>query len=475
LPGIVGVAYNADRYGLTMRGWGRVRLTVCAMAAVVAAATSAIGASAQRVTPEVRASQVSTDVNVQAGEAWAVTDPKDPMTVAVTWLGTRDSTDPARFLTDGYCGVAISHDGGRTWSRARLPFKDTTDPPSAGTHHVAICGDPVAAISRRGEIHVAAAMLGSPQFTQGLTSFDHGRTWTGPVQVFGVQHTLAGLQAHPEHRTPSISMGRGFMAVDPNTGRLSMHSQEDGGAEGRFLAVSDDGGRSWSEPRPIDPEIQSRSAGAHSAAHGVIALVYRVDPTSPFYRTSPSPAVRCDTACTVFATTRNAGRTWTRKVMKELPDSGFTLFGGGIVAADPAPDGAGRFAVLFTNGNGLDVWRTSDAGSHWRKSATLRGGVGAPTKPWIAFGPNGDLGVVWRTTDQGGRVDVWAALARAGRTSFSRLQLAKGVAAPTSVGPGDDCACNLSMDATTLAATWSGADASGQRQIFFGRVAYGRF
>ena len=426
--------------------------------------------------PVVETSQVSIDPNVQAGEAWVVTHPDDPNKVAVMWLGTRSTGDVTKFSNEGYCGIATSTDGGKTWTRGKLPFVESVEPAVQDVPTmIPICGDPVSGVAKDPEtgevtLHAAAAMVGSPSFTQGLASHDWGATWQPATEMFGARQTAAGMAATPGHRTVSVSMGRGFMAVDPITGEISMHSQEDGGVEGRFLTVSDDQGKTWSPPRPIDPDIQSRAAGAHSAAGGTIALVYRVDPTSPFYLTSPEPAVECPTACTVFASTTDKGATWDRRVIEEMPDRGFVLFGGGITAADPTD--LDRFAVLVTNGANLEVWLTEDHGDTWANTETITAPNGSPSKPWIAFGPDGALGVTWRNPNPAGGNDVYAAVSRDGGQSFSdSVALATAVPQPTSVGPGDDCACNLHLDGRYLSATWSGL-AEAQRQMYYGRFDY---
>jgi hypothetical protein len=442
---------------------------------MVAAGMSGVGVPAAQATPSVLVSQVTTDPNTQAGEAWVVTDPHDPDSVMVVWLATRSTGDPTKFLTPGYCGVAVSSDGGHTWPLTEaLPFKELTAPPRGPIlSEVPICGDPVAGVGPNGDFYAAAAVVGSPSFTQSLTSANHGGSWSGPSEVFGVSQTLAGLQANAGHPTPSLSMGRSFMAVDPTDGSVSMHSQEDGSAEGRFLAVSTDRGATWSVPRPIDPELQGRTAGPHSSAFGTIGLVYTVDTTSPNYLLWPLPhSVTCptgQTTCLVFATTADKGTTWTRHVMEELAGSGFS--GRATTAADPTQPG--RYAVMFTSGSDLSIWITDDSGDTWTNTAQLSAVRGAVSKPWLAFSPTGALGVVWRNPGFTTGNDVFAAVSNDGGMTFGApVALALDVPQPATVGPGDDCACNLHLDATTLSATWTGSDTNGQRQMFYGRFDY---
>ena len=426
--------------------------------------------------PPVLVSQVTTDPDVASGEAWVVTDPRDPQEVAVVWLATRDATDPTKLANgSGYCGMARSSDGGRTWSSTKqLPFRLTTaggpiSDVQSNTGTVPICGDPVAGVGPDGTLYAAAAMVGSPSWTQGITSVDHGWSWTEPKEIFGVDQLAAAAIGNPGHKTPAIGMGRAYMAVDPVTGEISVHSQEDAGVEGRFISVSSDHGATWSTPRPLDPDIQSSSAGAHSAAGGTIAVAYVVDPSSATYRASPSPAVTCAATCTVFETTADHGATWSRHVM---PVQGVP--GSKIVAADPSHPG--RFAVLLTTNSGrnIEVWVTDDIGNNWTRTNVLTAAAGESLiKPWVAYSPNGTLGAVWRTQYPDGSTNVSAITSRDGGTSFSEVVPLTTTRVPpdTGVGPGDDCACNVHLDATTLSATWANRR-SGQRQIYFGRFDY---
>ena len=455
-----------------------VALTVTALVLAAPALQSA-GATAEP--PRVLVSQVSTDPEVSAGEAWVTTNPRNPSQVIVIWLGTTgDITRPEAFLSS-YCGVGRSTDGGRTWQRSKLPLTTTTGAGAAPEAQPAgrmfpVCGDPMTGVGPDGTLYGAAVQLGSTSFTQSVTSFDFGAHWSAPVQVFGVQQTQAATVANlGSAKTIAIGEGRGFMAVDAVTGEISMHSQEDGAAEGRWLSVSSDRGATWSVPRPLDPDVQSKSAGALSAAAGTIAVAYVVDPTSPTYLSSTHPAVTCATACTVFETTTDRGVTWARHVMSHGGGTGAGIGPGhvSLVAADPIH--RGRFAVLLwsTDGRSLQLWRTDNRGVSWRmtKLATATEGD-TLAMPGMAYSPTGTLGVVWRRQHSAGPTDVLARVSPDGGTSFSApVTLAKDIPPDTQVTPGDDCACNLHLDTHTLAATWT-ATVSRQRQVFLGRFDY---
>jgi hypothetical protein len=414
----------------------------------------------------VQVSQVSTDPNLPAGEAWVIADPRDAKKVMAIWLGTRD-TSRLGLEGAGYCGVARSFDGGKTWAETTKPFAPS-DPP--------ICGDPVGAVGPDGTVYLGAVQLGATTWMAGLASKDFGETWEPRTEIFGAEQMALAALANPGHRTPAIAAGRGFMAVDPLTGEVSVHSQEDGGVEGRWLTVSSDRGATWSVPRPIDPDIQSSTAGAHSAAGGTIAVVYFVDPTSVQYLASPTPAVVCEERCAVFATTTDQGLTWSRHVIPiDVAGGGPVTFPNHLVAADPSR--LGRFAVLFTTNSGstLEFWVTPDNGENWTQTKVLTAATGESfTKPWIAYSRGGTLGAVWRVQHADGLLTPSAMVSKNGGTAFSEtVALTKTPTSPGPGLPGDDCACNLYLDATTLSATWSDAS-SGQRQIFYGRLDYSR-
>jgi hypothetical protein len=234
----------------------RVRSVGVAIAIALTGAAVASGAGAQAQAgrsasqPKVLRSQVTTDPRVAAGEAWVVTNPRRPKRVAVIWLATRDSMNPANFTTPGYCGVAVSTDGGHSWRRNPLPFREAPSPLAISVAgEVPICGDPVAGVGPDGTLYAAAANVGSPSITQSLTARDRADAawpeWGEPKEVFGAVQVVNAAAANPGHKTPAIAMGRASMAVDPVTGDVSVISQEDGGVEGRWLAVSANHGETW--------------------------------------------------------------------------------------------------------------------------------------------------------------------------------------------------------------------------------------
>src|SRR6185503_2709967 len=98
--------------------------------------------------------------------------------------------------------------------------------------------------------------------------------------------------------------------------------------------------------------------------------------------------------------------------------------------------------------------------------------------PWIAYSPNGALGVRWRSRHSNGSFDVDAAVSRDGGITWGnpvRLTAARGAAPPpTNTGipfTGDDCACNLHLTKTRLLTTWAD-ETTGKRELWFGSFDY---
>jgi hypothetical protein len=79
------------------------------------------------------------------------------------------------------------------------------------------------------------------------------------------------------------------MAVDQVTDQVVITEAHDADTQGRFVAVSDDHGRTWSTPRPIAPA--RNASGPVTMAHGVVGVAYTYDPSSG------TNDVACTAAC----------------------------------------------------------------------------------------------------------------------------------------------------------------------------------
>ena len=433
-----------------------VALTVAA-AALTSIVT--VNVNAEETVPQVVLSQVSQHVasgeTLIAGEAWVVADPDDPDQLVVNWLATAASNEAQSYdkpFPLGYCGIGRSQDGGETWSIELAPYHSDIAPRT-----VPICGDPAAGVLSDGSMVLTSIQLGGYEWAQSITSTDNGESWSAPVEVFGARQTLRASAA--ELGITDLGAGRQWLAVDPTQDVVYVQSQVDVPSTGRMMSVSDDAGATWSVPQPVGTEPGNEtgtSLGPIGAAFGTVA------------------GVSDDGTNKVFQTSDDRGATWTYNAVPAWAGAGRA-----IVAADPTtPD---RFAVLVPRGSDrLEVWVTTDAGQTadgWTRTEEFTvAGHGDGTsffKPWIAFSPNGTLGIVWRYGLAGGAYHVDAVISRDGGTTFDqpvRLTGDRGPA-PAVNGMADDCACNIHMSDTTLSTTWGDAT-NGRRELWFGRLQF---
>lgn len=182
---------------------------------------------------------------------------------------------------------ARSADRGRTWSPPRVVY--TPDQETAGTigNQLAVLPDgTLVDIFVEGYFPIGGGRPEAPGLRKRVRvvrSADHGRTWSGPYDV--ADHTLnvpfmprTGLPIYAPGIVPDI-------AVDPRTGTLYATWGEaaltrSGSAAG--LAVSRDGGRTWTAPIAANRTPDSWPGGPGQAflpqvdvsASGTVALMY---------------------------------------------------------------------------------------------------------------------------------------------------------------------------------------------------------
>jgi hypothetical protein len=378
------------------------------------------------------------------------------------------------------CGVAHSVDGGKTWIEGTLPFSPVNVPTNPGG-----CADPALAVGSDGTVYAVfnggSLLPGAgtetprlPRLVSFSASHDGGRTWSTPTKVWSFEDTPKNTVATG---SPDLAFDRSWIVIDPITSALYVSISDDALVQ-RVVLVSHDHGVTWSTPYPLDPDGQSRWGDGISGANGVLAAAYRVDPSSAGYKASPSPAPRCDDVCAVFETSTDDGQTWARHVVptsQVVPASGARPGVAGVqVAADPSEPG--RYAVLVpTTVSSYEVWFTPDSGETWTQALTTTASAGDRlSHSWIAFGPTGAVGVVWRNTHSDASYEVLAAISTDGGATFGPpIELTSGTAPPPEVPElGDDCACNLHLDRKYLYTTWGGS-LTGQRQVWFARYRYG--
>jgi len=423
--------------------------------------------------------QVTTSPEWSSGEGWIIVDPRNPQLVTAVWTsfpykapGAAITTPPGPSPVE--CGVGYSTDGGRTWDVSALPYQRVGLPVNPGG-----CADPTLADAPDGTLYsvfdggsvipgVGTSYPTLASLDTVSASRDQGRTWSQPKTVWSVEYRADNTV---ESRDPDAEFDRPWLVIDPVTRTLYASFSDDALVQ-RVVLASHDDGVTWGPAYPLDPDFQSIWGDTISAAFGVVAAAYTVDPNSLEYKASHPPEVTCNQACAVFETSTSDGKTWSRTVMPvDNPPVGSTPTTLGLeVAADPSTKG--RFAVVVPQSSDLQVWVTSDTGATWKLALTANvPGGDTLLHTWVGFGSTSALGVVWRIEHADKSYDVYADVSPDGGTTFGpQVELTPSTAPPdvASGAPGDDCACNLYLDGKYLYTSW-GDSRTGQRQLWFAR------
>ncbi|MCU1295573.1 MAG: hypothetical protein JWP08_4423 [Bryobacterales bacterium] len=402
---------------------------------------------------------LSHDAGTNSGEPQVAVDPADSRRRVVAWSAQGGSTG---------CGVARTVDAGAHWRNALL----------------SPCTDAMLAWGPQGILY-----LGGVDFSQGgvtvRRSADGGATWSTPVLALGGQ---TSTKPASDLRPPTVAFDRPWLGVDLSSGALYVsglgHDQVAvapttadqhffGGGE-RFVTMSSDHGRTFGQQYAFgSAALPNHSMGTISASRGVLAAAYTTSAASAVV----ASGVEQPCPCTVFETSRDAGRTWARHVVpRSSPYAEAQDVVSAYVAADPAR--AGRFAlgVIEDKGTRLVVRVTGDAGVHWRSRYVEPAGRYISNRPWLAYGTDGALGVMWRRDYhyddacqqqetqlwfQHCAYDVYAAVSPHGDEHLSapvRLSL-KTTRASSSYAAGDDVS-HAAVSGGEVFATWGGWDAA---------------
>jgi photosystem II stability/assembly factor-like uncharacterized protein len=441
-----------------------------------------------------------------AGEPGVAVNPRNPDNVVVVWpeqdatglyrnpaTGTFDTvtgmavgyaTDPAF----SRCGLAVSFDGGRSWRRSVLP---------AQTAQSTLCSDATIAAGADGTFYAAVITFHQPTtpipgLTPGTTphatpfdpdqgsadvvirSTDGGRTWSyPPVDAIG-NRTAADRARYAPGSNPETggegTCDRPWITVDPKTDTVYVSGTADaiqfnGSTHNEtWVSASHDHARTFGTVYPVDDVRFPQTGGATIASgHGQLAVAYVGHPA--------------DTSINgvVFATSRDDGRTFSRHAFAAptQPSAPFGVY----LAGDP--NRAGRYAVAVPANGAVLVYLTSDDGRHWARP--VRVAVGAD-RPWIAFGPDGTLGVVGRSKSSTGAQNVRVAFSFDGGRRFGRPVTVNENPAPA-LRPGtlslfDDLSW-LTLTANAAYVGWGDtragrANPNGENNVWIARLDIGR-
>lgn len=353
-----------------------------------------------------------------AGEAASVpdlaVDPRDARHVVAVWrtIEITKQKDAPRSLI---CHMAVSRDGGASFSRQVINW---------GMPDTPMCNAPYVDFGAHGELFIGATLIerGPLNPPEGWHAFgravirksaDGGRNWAPTTGVID-SNSLADGRFASDPSIPEQTMktpwdgARGI--VNRSNGDIYVaggYPAAPGGATHaqRFYAVSRDGGGSWSAIRAMgSADWPQRWDGRIVAAPGKMALAYVA---------AAAPGVP-SCLCVVFATSTDG--TDLKRVLVTQVGHVDTLVHYPPLAADSKRARTYAIALVSDDRAALDVFASSDAGTHWNKIV-----IAAPkavvrmSRPAIAYMPNETLVAMWRGAYADGSYDVFMAAARDGR------------------------------------------------------------
>lgn len=412
------------------RAWGLALIASLGVAAPLLVATAGSAGGTPAAEPAhgglLEADLSGNGSNTTMGEPEIAVNPVDSRNLFIDW-----TTFPVPLVFGGPspvahpCGGLASRNGGLSWQPATVPLSSCADAVAAfgpdGTLYAG--GIVVTSVTGRFTIHGYDAVL---------RSTDSGQTWSAPVKTMG-STSVAAFPFAPGSGTPLDTFDRPWIAVDQSTGTVYAAGHNLIDHEG-FVTASTDEGQSFGTIYAIDspgyPNDPNGRSSNIAATHGVLAVAYTA---------AKAPGASCP--CVIFETSTDHGATFTRHI---VPLANAATAPEPFLAADPHGNGRYALTVLDSSGTENQVYVTDDFGKTWR-GPTLVAETPANQrfKPWITYGPSGQIALVWRTRYSDGSYDVWSAVGRdEGHKGalFSAPVRVSSVAAPypPQYGGGDD-------------------------------------
>jgi hypothetical protein len=427
------------------------------------------------------------NANRGAGEPMIAVDPTNPKNIVVDAMASLQQLPPEDAGRNRYdiprstiTTLAVTHNGGITWKFGVLPMLYSV--PQR-------CPDPFMGVTKDGTFlagcEVITTVPGGSSASMLMISPDKGDTWGRRVELIG-QDTIRfapGLTPAIGHAAP---FDRPFLAIDDATGVIYAVA-EGGAAKGEngktipqaYITASTDGGKSfgtiyaWASK---DYPQLSRGLG-EAAGFGEVAVTYVASSAPAAEHTAPCP-------CAIFAVSRNLGKTFTYRVLKNVPTPAgqgqrgpvFIPRGGmARLAADPTKDG--RYSILsYVAGPNphYEVTTSEDHGQTWSRPVNAGSTPGAfyLVKPAFRYSPGGLLALMWRAVYRDGTYDIWSSISKDGGKTFSsplRVSHAKSPATnPTRSGANDDIQ-DIAISNDNVYMVW-GDYREGFQGVFIGRV-----
>jgi hypothetical protein len=389
------------------------------------------------------------------------------------------------------CGGYVSMDRGKSWQSGNLPFAQQSNPFGGPSVTYAECEDGIAAFGPDGTLYaggdttIGFAIAGTPPCPPGSAasggvcyrlpgddpfarSTDGGQTWTAlPHPIGSVGYGLGNFNFAPGSGNPVDTYDRPWVVVDQSTGVIYFAAGNILDHE-RFVTHSTDKGQTFGTIYAMDSPTYPQGGNHGSnlvAANGVLAQAYTA---------APAPG-GCTETCLVFETSTDFGATWNRHIVPLVSASSTPE---AFLAADPVGRGNFALSVLDATGTENQVYTTRDSGQTWQGPTDVaEGPPNQRFKPWLNYGPSGQLVLVWRTWEGTPDLtttpyDVWAAIGRAEGSNgavFSSPLRVSSVAAPFGTGGGGDDFSYITADNRYIHVAW-GDSRSGATQVWYSRI-----
>ena len=324
------------------------------------------------------------------GEPSLAADPHDPRQLVAGWLENRPTNDIGTV-------VAVSHDGGQSWTRSALPGLMTCD----GGSYVHT-SDPWVSIGSDGITYIA--VLGTRRATSAgtahdivvTTSRDHGVSWNTPVVLETAtepplqpdKEAILADPRRPGHAYAVWADYRVTTGVEPSiTQVMSAHTS--------------DGGRTWSTPASIySGNDEAQENQLLMTAGGVLLDVFVEASTLPGKPHPPPLPVKIR----VMRST-DQGNTWSVPIDAVAfsytnavdPGNGSQLrfFGQAISTASA---GNAIYVAWFEDHADFStilVARSEDAGLHWKAPQRVVREKAEAFLPTLAVSGDATVGLLW--------------------------------------------------------------------------------
>ena len=281
--------------------------------------------------------------------------------------------EPSENRYDGSGGYYLSSDGGKSWSAGYLPGLVRANPTAPGPYESA--GDPAV---------VAGAAPGV--FWYANLGFDR----TDAANSVAVSRTTDGGQSWATHFVVQTSAQQGvglfndkeWIAADPTNGNRAYvtWTQFSGGSSVIVISRTDDGGLTWSAPKPVSTLTNDQGSTVVVDSGGRVYVTFET-----FNGASDAVA---------FATSTDGGSTFSTRLIAPIADIPSPLPGASFrddsfpsLAVDASTS---ALHIVWSNWNGSNAdvvyIGSTDGGASWSGPVTIAGGAGDQFFPWIAAG-----------------------------------------------------------------------------------------